>query len=146
MGTTLSGGTESGRLAWYDRAPTMSNKNYQAAVGPHGATSRFTYTVPAGKKAIVEILSVRLQRETVASPAATASIYITYTPSGGSASVAVICVLYSTKNAIGDLDKDDLGTTFTMNAGDAIECRSSDGSTGGTISYMAFAKVTEYEA
>ena len=133
------------RPAWYDRNPSIQVKNYSAAgVAPHTSTLRWSYTVPSGKKAFLELADIEVVRATAATTVGMVSAGITYTPSGGS-EVNVIVVEIRT-NGVGDRAGKTVGQAFVMSAGDSIKAYTTDTSTGGTIDYTMSAKITEFDA
>jgi len=80
-GSSIAGGA---RPAYYDRDPVMVNQESSlAALAPHGSTTRFTYTVPSGKKAYMEVSYADVTVITAAAPAGSKSVRLTYTPDGG---------------------------------------------------------------
>lgn len=114
-----------------------------AAVAPHGLTTRWTYTVPAGRFCIVELMRVFLLRETVAAPAAVAAALVTYTPSGGAA--GFICNAQLLDNTVGAKEKENWGSELRLQAGDVLQGQTVDGSTGGTLRLHANFVGTEYD-
>lgn len=133
------------RPAWHDRNPAHIQlqwfNNNQA---PHTATQRWTYTVPAGKKAFVEAALVYIRRSAAATTAARVQLTIGVTPSGGLDRVLLLAQILT--NNIGDYDRADLGQSITLLPGDLIDADSVDDSTGGTINYNTVAKITEFDA
>jgi hypothetical protein len=134
-----------GRPAWYDRNPSQVllwwTVNNQA---PHAETVRWTYTVPSGKKAMLEALDGLICIITAATTAGRRSIYVKLTrPSVGSAFIFNLQIL---TNNVGDVQTKGLGTSLLMLAGDILEGYTSDGSTGGTADYRLMAKITEFDA
>jgi hypothetical protein len=49
-------------------------------------------------------------------------------------------------NGVGDQSPDSTGSQFTLLAAQGINAISSDASTGGTVTYFATAKITEFDA
>jgi hypothetical protein len=134
-----------GRPAWHDRNPITTLYVYSAAgVAPHTTTPRWTYTVPSGKKAMIEFLHVRILRSAAATTAGKVTAAISITPSGGpSADIMVANIL---TNNVGDREALVSGATLTLLAGDKIAGYTSDASTGGTIDYVLACKATEFDA
>jgi hypothetical protein len=123
----------------------MKNGSYVGAdIAPHTQATRFTYTVPTGKKAFVEMLQTRVQRSTAASAASRVIAWIGYQPSGGSGSLMSYSVINT--NGVGDKDANIVGQSIVMNAGDTLTGYTSDGSTGGACDYMLNYKITEFDA
>jgi len=132
------------RPAWHDRNPFVIMRGFSSVTGPHSMTDRWTYTVPAGKKAYIEFLCIKSIRATAAGTAGTVVIQITYTPSGASEQVLAATGLYT--NTVGDKDEVTCGHALTMLAGDLLKGLTYDGSTGGTVNYLVVAKITEFDA
>jgi hypothetical protein len=134
-----------GRPAWYDRnAITRINGWQSNNTAPHSRTSRFSFTVPAGKKAFVEYASIYARRSTAASTAGLVQATIEITPSGGG--IAVIAEAQLLTNNVGDADRMDVGQGITLNAGDKIEGYTVDASTGGAVNLLVACKITEFDA
>jgi hypothetical protein len=134
-----------GRPAWYDRNPSSQWLSYQANnVAPHSITQRWVYTVPSGKKAILEFAACYVRRSAAATTVGRVQVDIWITPSGGS--VKKISLAQLLTNNVGDMDRMDLGQSLILNAGDKIEGYSEDASTGGTTNILIAAKLTEFDA
>lgn len=130
---------------WYDRNPRSSVKGYDApTVAPHTVEVRWSYTVPKGKKAIIEGVYVKLIRRNVADPVGFASCHVDFLEKGGSANPPILKAMIVT-NVAGDMDKDVL-EGITMYEGDKISGVTQDLSTGGSIAYMTGCKITEFDA
>ena len=133
------------RPFWYDRYPSSPVESYiKFNVAPHGLTSRWTYTVPPGRRAFIEILAVKVLRQTVADTVGIARadilIHITGVPTPRILS-AFICT-----NVAGDTDRGEVGHSVILNAGEWIKGETSDSSIGGTCAYLLTLKVTEFDA
>ena len=132
------------RLNWYDRSPIARAAYYVGVnVAPHVPLVVFTYTVPAGKKAMLELSQAYVMRTAAAIAAGRVYSFFRYTPFGG----AFINMLTSgiLTNGVGDRDTVFLSQTILMFAGDRLEGLTSDGSNGGTIDYILSYKVTEFD-
>ena len=128
-----------------ERAPLMVTALYVAgAVAPHAATSRWSYTVPAGKKARVEWVYAGLIQDAVATAAGYAEASVRYTPSGGT--VTRLTDAIKINLALGSEGHVGAGLDLMMLAGDNLNAITNDANTGGTILYLVSAKVTEYDA
>jgi len=146
MGAVKSPGRYMARPEWYDRNPASKCDQYQNTLSPHGQTVRLTYTVPAGKKAMVELLQADVFRRTVATTAAYPSSSWNLTPSGESIKYILLSTLTPEQNAIGDKDYRELGATLALFPGDKVEGITVDGGTGGTAMYYLSYKITEFDA
>lgn len=128
-----------------DRNGTAQTIVYGAnGVTPHAQTVRASYTVPAGRKAVVEASFCQMYRDNVAAPVniVTASLY--YTKSGGAAQQVLNA--FSGNNTLWSGDHVYEGWSLRLFAGDAITLYTSDASTGGTNTFNLFARATEYDA
>ena len=131
-------------LHWYDRNPTTENLVWgPTGLAPHGPTLRWYYEVPMDAKAFVELLSVYVIRDEVAAPEGSAASWVELKPYGGSSDVILAARLIT--NSVGDNDRADIGQTLTLNAGDRIEGKTGDDSTGGKCRYHVVMKATEFD-
>lgn len=129
----------------YDRNPLAVTAVYEGSgLAPHGFTIRSTYTVPSGKKAWLDSLFTLVRRITVAAPAATVQASVYYDPVVGSNAYLGRALLWT--NAVDDKDVVQLSPGSVMFAGDSINIATGDGSTGGTVDYNTYIKVTEFDA
>jgi len=101
--------------------------------GPHSVTSRSTYTVPAGKRAL--IVSVNAQAYRTSTPTTPGEWGFTGSikPSGGATAI-YFRSLSSSNVAYTSIAHVDVLNIF-LNAGDVIDIQTNDGSIGGTIRY-----------
>jgi hypothetical protein len=143
MPRILSGGA---RPQWFDRNPTSIIKAYNNTLAPHGATERWTYTVPANRRALIELLQCGAKRISVAGTPAAVQVYVKVTPNGGSDTYTLYADLTSADNAIGSKEALSSQGTIALEAGDLIHGSTSDGSTTGTVEYVLTAKITEFDA
>jgi len=133
------------RPAWYDRNPTSIQKLHaDAGRSPHSETERWTYTVPSGKKALIESLYIKIMRATAASSAVLVLAAVQLGLGGGTNYYHWIAALRT--NNVGDKDDIIIGQSIILNAGDVLRAISSDSSTGGTVDYYILAKITEFDA
>jgi len=142
LGRIMSGG---GRPAWYDRNPVNRAIDYNAsAVGPHAVTDRATYTVPAGKKALVENISLLVMRDGSPTTAGRAWAIAMIYPGGGAGWTALSAIVLSA--TVGATDHAEVGTSALLQATDVIKLRTEDLSTAGTHFYALGLKITEFDA
>lgn len=130
---------------WYDRNSISKNDSYSAAdIAPHSITQQLQYKCPEDRKAMVEILTARIRRVTVASTikAYEASWY--FQPDGGSDKPLLRCLLKT--NNVDDYRQFELGTTMAMMPGDILTGYTVDLSTAGTCDYELRYKLTEFDA
>lgn len=125
-------------------APTKVTATINVGAAPHGLTTRWTYTVPAGRFCILEHRFLKVARAAAAAPAGVVFLRIVYTPSGAGATV--IMEVNFTNNTV-DYHESLLAVgEMRMKAGDVLACDSIDVSTGGTASYLGSVVGTEYDA
>lgn len=126
----------------WDRSPYRILPYYQAdGIGPHAATTRASYSVPAGKKALVSAITLCFRRATAPAPAG--RFYIQCRIAGG--------------DIIGQNASNDVAVQSNFNnlvipcelylsAGQAIAIVTGDASTGGTVDYFGSLILTEFDA
>jgi hypothetical protein len=134
------------RPDWYDRNPKSVVLSSQAVYSPHGTTQRWTYTVPAGKKAIFELAQLTMRRITVGTVFSGQNCYMSLTPNGGSPYQILYCELLNASPAIGDKELVSTQGTIVLCTGDAISVSDQDAGTGGTIEFTEIMKYTEFDA
>jgi len=133
------------RPAWYDRNPLTRWQTYIGSnVGPHAETTRWTYTVPAGKKATVELTYLYVRRASAPTTASQISVDVKFTPSGGSAATVVRAETFTAVTT--DVISITNPIAMFLGVGDVLAVTSSDASTGGTVNYILTAKITEFDA
>lgn len=128
-----------------DRNGLTTTQSYgPTTVGPHGGTSRFSFTVAAGKKVSVLFTQVYIQRSVVATVDGLNRPTITVTPSGGP-TTSVITLPRVTNVADNDQSLF-VGTSFSLNAADFVEASSFDVATGGSITLFMAMNLLTYDA
>jgi len=133
------------RLEWYDRNPQIVWTIYHGiGIAPHTSTQRASYTVPTGKKASLEFISLFISRTTAPTTSGQVRSMATYTPSGGSIGWALIAAFNSA--TVDFTDKANVGHAGALQAGDNLSIYTADASTGGTCEYRENIKVTEFDA
>jgi hypothetical protein len=132
------------RPAYYDRAAITKNLAYGAAnVAPHANTTRFTYTVPAGRKMFVESACVASFRDTAA--AVVGQQFMNVVMYDGTTYCNLIANYYYT-TALGAVQNQILGNSATVYAGHQVIGATWDFSTGGTQDLRLSVKGSEYDA
>lgn len=124
------------RQAIWDRNPNTLNPGNQynaQAVAPHGATTRWTYTVPSNFRTMVSSIFAQFMRITAAAPVGRLSAGVQYTASGGAGEFMLRGVCLT--NVIGDKDSQSWHGDMVMLAGDNLLGTTSDAGTGGTVDY-----------
>ena len=128
------------RLEWYDRNPQIQRQRYlHDGLAPHAATLRFSYTVPTGKKAYINMLLVALLRVTAATTVGEAKGYFIIE---GSESLMV----HLWGNAVNDGRELVGGAGALLSAGEVITAYTGDASEGGTIMYFLSLLAVEFDA
>lgn len=134
----------SARPNYYDRNAVSGVAVYSAAsIAPHAETVRWTVTVATGKKAFIEITRMMAFRVTAATAAGTAG-YVSRVTSGAS----YMDILYEAhiNNTVGYEAKDIAPSGVTIYAGETLDGRTYDGSTGGAYNYLTGCKYTTFDA
>jgi len=109
---------------------------------PHGDTTRGTYTVPENKRAVITCVWLQVRRATVAAPVGVvrltldANINSVYSYFGS---------VYLTTNLANDLQQLSIPCQIWLGEGDDILIKSSDSSTGGTVSYVSSVEYMEFD-
>lgn len=133
------------RPMYYDREVINQSIRFDASnISPHSITLRATYTVPSGKKAMLEFVTVGWRRISIASTPGSIWLYVQYIPSAGEGTY-----LYRNVFVTNDMSicVNDVVTNFgVMKEGDKIEFYTADNSSGGTCSYLFNAKIFEFTA
>lgn len=136
---------EPARPQWYDRNPLAKSLAFAgSAIAPHGNTVRWTYTVPANRKCLLEWNYNFILRETAAGVLGAEVIQINYTPSGGGG--ALLQDTRQVNNSANALTQITTTPQLSLFAGDNVNGDTTDTSTGGTSTYALMAKGTEFDA
>lgn len=128
------------RPMYWDRNPVTTSNGYYNTVGPHSNTTRFTYTVPSGRKAFIDSGSVNVNRITAATVAGQVRVALA-TPT-----LSNVLTLFTYSNTVGFADKSVVGGSLLILAGAVLEGTTEDTSTGGTILFTIYAHGTEFDA
>lgn len=133
------------RPNYIDRNPIQRLQSATVlATGPHTTTQRYSYTVPAGKRAIVEFIEQHIRRDTAAAPVGIVQVFHQYTPFGGSLSNFSITAL-ATNGALDNISQN-FSVGKGMAAGDVISGSTNDVGTGGTLTYVLGMAIVEFDA
>lgn len=134
----------SSRAAFYDRNATALTVGFLVGpIGPHGATVRDSYTVPAGRKTIINAIDIVLLRTTATAAGPQVQSYYTYIPNGGVDQIIIFnSILLGT---VGDRASNQLGLEFVMYPGDELTITTGDASAGGGVFYSNHAMITEFD-
>ena len=131
-------------VQWYDRNPKGHLINYDHELAPHTANTRVTYTCPAEKIAMVELLDVNIIRSEAATTVGIAMISWGYQAKGEIMGKIVVAKIVT--NIVGDHAEHGIGVTLTMFPGEILSAVTSDNSVAGKVHYFLAAKITEFEA
>jgi hypothetical protein len=134
----------SGRPAYYDRNPTTKALAFRgASIAPHTGTSRFSYTVPTGRKFIGTAGGIAIVRDAVATTVGALQADLDVFPSGGVFTNVLTLVIWSIAL---DSHREVSVAGFTLLAGDALQAFTLDTNVGGTASYSIGAQGIEFDA
>lgn len=123
---------------------TIGNGISASGVAPHGVTNRYTYTVPASRKAIVCAWSGIGIRQTAAAPVGLVEIDCRFITA--SALNARVGQDMSLDNTVGAKCVLNLAPQQVLLSTEAVNFLTADASTGGTWLYQSFFTGTEYDA
>jgi len=128
------------RLEWYDRNPISQSISYVAGnVAPHSATTRATYTVPTGKKALIGGTQNLIRRATVAGTVG--EVLVEFIMPG-----LMVLIDIHENNTVGSQSKREISPNSLLLEGDLVQIETIDESTGGTMDYWLYMTVTEIDA
>ncbi len=128
-----------GRPPYYDRNGATQQSVYaNASTAVHADTERWTYTVPAAKKALFESAFVAIIQQTAAAAAGWAAIRIRI---GGITFITADLVT----NAIGSKDGYTIGPVGFLPPGTVVDCRSFDLKADGTTILRGVARLTLFD-
>lgn len=137
------GSLSSARPSIYDRNATGTMLFYNAnGVAPHAETTRWTQTVAAGKKAIVEGMYTAKWRDGAAGAASLVWSMVKITSGGNTAVVSGIIDAQATTYITSYMG---LAGAMTIYAGETVFGVTADISTGGTNAYWNTAKITTFD-
>lgn len=137
----MSYGGQQNRTEWYDRAPLMVAASFQAGAAPHGGTTRWTYTVPASRKALVESALASVSRAAAASTVQQVLCYVR-----GASPLPYLSFVEMYNLGQGAAYQSNLAGAIVLLAGYTITCTTSDVSPDGVVAYCSAFKGTEYDA
>lgn len=142
MRLTSGGGP---RAQYYDRNPTYQPQIFDAAaVAPHVLTTRFGYTVPSGREAMVESAQASADRATVAGTAGQFQVWVEAAPTGGN--IAKLAQARRDGNVVDTSADVAVGCGVVLTAGGTVKGFSKDTSVTGTVDYLATSAIVEFDA
>jgi len=128
---------------YFGRNPIFINKGYGTwGLAPHGDTTRASYTVPTGRKAVLTAAFVHLIRVTAPAPAGEAAIYVYVIYNGGSSYYLLQDVFNTGAGQQASLTH---GGMIFLVAADSVELHTLDASTGGTMAYRGHFNLVEFD-
>ena len=134
----------SARADFYDRNALVVILSYNASnIVPHGVTVRDTYTVPAGKKSIVNGLSGEIIRRLVATGSGATRGYYSFTPDGGLTD-RIFSVEHLALTIYTD-GRNSVSPAFVMYPGDQIDLVTTDAKGTGSANYSFNGMITEFD-
>ena len=144
-GSGIAGGA---RPDYYDRAPSNNFQSFETGLeGPHGATTRGTYTVPTGRSAYLEYFDIAVVRATAASTPGQAGVMLRITDiDDASFNIVSAALLSISQNSINDARYSHGGLTMLLRAGDIFTYQTFSDGSGGTVWNKGTAKICEFTA
>ena len=128
-----------GRPAYYDRQSSSLVSGYTGTVAPHGLTVRFTQTVPADQKYMIEFSEGYLGRATAFTTTGASGAFILVT------GVAVINIFGTLPTTTSSLVQQQAFNMVVVE-GEVITGSTQDYSVGGTVYYEINVKSTVFTA
>jgi hypothetical protein len=131
----------SGRPAYYDRNPTAIGTMFYVAdvIGPHAFINRVTYTVPSGRKAIVEGAFGSIVRTAAGGVVGLAEVVFLQVSGSGEASVTEF------DNTVGAKANGSMAGGVLPAATQLIISTADASTTTSTHSFRAFQRITEFD-
>jgi hypothetical protein len=124
----------------YDRNPLVIKQLYASIDAPTVAGTKWSYTVPASRKAFVSGICSQLQRTSAATVVGDARFFITV----DSSTYIFLCAVNT--NNVGDHEEVNIGNSLLLLVGNVLTGGTSDSSTGGTMSFICSALILEFDA
>ena len=143
----VTGVTGLGRLQpWYQPNSNVVNEIYSAgSIAPHANTTRWTYTVPANRIAIVQSAYCQLRRDSATATFGDAFASIRINDPTDMTTLMQLMRIDDYQGAQNAGQILVLGTCAILTAGQKLEGRDGDGSTGGTYTYIESANILEFD-
>lgn len=116
--------------------------NFGDSLGPHTLTTRVSYTVPAGKQAIVSGIATHIQRTATAGTLGDSEVLIGILPSGGS----LINVFrgFTFSNVTANHDTRSIVADYLLLEGDELRLETVIGGVGGLLDLVGTVSVVEF--
>lgn len=133
------------RPDWYDRNAVERGGSFTGgAVAPHATTARFTYTVPSGKKFLLEAAVANIVRSAAAAVAGTIECFVRVLLQAATSTYAPFST--ELRNGVGDGVQQTESLQLVCLAGTSVTGFTGDSSTTGTVNYVVSYKGTEFDA
>lgn len=127
----------------WNRNPSFVMFTYTSEnVAPHGITQRWIYTVPAGRRAQVNYIGAGAWRDSAPTTAGMVRSFVQVNTGAGWFTICIIRLTALTGNS----EVAFAYPQFILSEGHAVRGQTSDGSTGGTCSYLCAVAITEFDA
>lgn len=132
------------RAAYYDRNATSSILYDATTYAPHSPTVRWTTTVAAGTKLLVEMANASVTVQTVATTANTVNSFVRVTSGGQISDLAMAACIGTSTQYLAFVVNNPANTTIY--AGETVQGYSYNASTDGTVLHYTGYKGTLYTA
>ena len=134
--------------SWFDRNPISIADFYWKELAPHVYATRFSYTVPASRMAMIESLEADIVRSEAAMTAGYATSKFGFRPDGWPNEQDILNAWLETiHNNVGDENRKMLGGIILMCEGDRLRAITGEiGGTDGKVMYLLSVKLTEFDA
>jgi hypothetical protein len=139
-----TGAPATARSAFYDRNPLQIILRFTGDLAPHGWVLHASYTVPTARKAKIERVHLRVQRDAQAIVPGYSDAIVQYQPAGGA--VGSIARVSIRDLVIGANQAETSGEGGTLSAGDLIQVGDEDTSNGGLVWYEEIVMLLEFDA
>ena len=118
---------------WYDRTIGVSLQLYDATVGPHAQTQRWSYTVPGNLNAWLNSVVISLTRLSAASTVGLVSAWVNLQVDGVLQSLVL---QFMASNVVGYVQQIALPVGVCLPPGSEVVANTSDTSIGGSVTYQ----------
>jgi len=132
------------RSDWHDRTPSPILLQVNGGFAPHADTVRFTYTVPANRKAFIESFISSLFVNVLQTTHQNTNSFVRADIAGAGFIMLAKHHLYSGAVYQGNDMTAKIG--LLLNAGDIIEGQTGDNSAGGNVSHIFSVNGVEFDA
>jgi len=137
-----------GKNAYYDRNAQMNTMYMNGTAAPHSFTVRGSYTVPAGKRALLLSCNYLLERQTAPTTAGLVQVNLSAKPANnplGSDYFTFSRMRFWSATVPDQKEKNDR-LDYLLSEGDVVELSTVDNSTGGDMWYDIYVPILEFDA